>query len=610
MQTNNPILTSHRRQQPSHATPPRAPPAPRSTRARCSPPPLPSLPPSLFLDLFHLASFEATPGDGANFYIRWYAVLFGINFVLLVSRTEWFAHGGANAAGALAKRLHAKVFTSPMVFFETTPLGRVMNRFAFDLENIDFALVQKINATQASVGWMLSGLVVMSAINPWMLLVLAPVMLVYANVQSYYRNSSVDLQRLDSSSRSPVQAVFSEALDGATTIRAYGATARFVGVGDAAIDANNRAVLAFTAANRWLGVRLDGLGRIVAFAAALLGWALRGTIEPGLVGMCLLWANNFSTSLNFFVVFSTEAEAMLTSVERVEEYCELPQEAARDTAPAHAPPSDWPSAGKVEFRDVSLRYREGLDLALRGMSLEIRGGERLGVVGRTGAGKSTLAVAMFRLVEPCGGGIYVDGVCLSHLGLADVRGRDGGLCVIPQDPVVFSGPLRENLDPFGVRTDEQLWEALRAVRLRGSIEALGAGLQANIEEGGSNFSVGQRQLLCLARAMLRQPRVLLLDEATASVDLDTDAFIQRAVRQSFHNCTLITVAHRLATVMDHDRIVVMREGAVAELGAPHELLQRADSEFAQLVKNSPDAEKLEAMALEAAEVAAAKQKVA
>lgn len=276
----------------------------------------------------------------------------------------------------------------------------------------------------------------------------------------------------------------------------------------------------------------------------------------------------------------------MNCVERVREYGELAPEQPPSSAPREAPSDSWPEAGRIEFQDVVLSYRTDLEPALRGMSATIKAGESIGVVGRTGAGKSTLATCLFRLVELTSGCVLVDGVDISKLPLEQVRGGRGKMCIIPQDPVLFSGSVRYNVDPFEEYTDEQVWEALRKVRMHALVSGLPGELHATVEEEGSNFSVGERQLMCMARALLLQPRVLILDEATASVDHDTDEFIQKTVRDAFKGATLISIAHRLNTVMDCDRILVMRDGLVGEFDSPSSLLRDETSLFSELVRST------------------------
>jgi ABC-type multidrug transport system fused ATPase/permease subunit len=302
-------------------------------------------------------------------------------------------------------------------------------------------------------------------------------------------------------------------------------------------------------------------------------------IGAGLAGLLILWSSNFTITLGFLVDTFSETEAAITAIERVDAMSCLPQEGARYTGEDVVLSASWPERGELEFRNVSLRYRAGLPLALKDLSFRISAGERVGIVGRSGAGKSTITLALFRLIEIESGSILLDGVDLGSIGLADVRGR--GMEIIPQNPFLVGGTLRECVDPFGQSKDEDILNALKAVRLIKDDDSLDV-LSSPVEEGGFNFSVGERQLLNLARAMLSKPVLLCLDEATASIDGETDAFLQRMLRMKFRDTTQITVAHRLETIMDSDKIIVMDYGCAVEIGSPKILLAR-NGVFAELV---------------------------
>ncbi|PRD28879.1 UNVERIFIED_CONTAM: Abcc2 [Trichonephila clavipes] len=288
-------------------------------------------------------------------------------------------------------------------------------------------------------------------------------------------------------------------------------------------------------------------------------------------------------NLATFVRLFTQLENQMVSVERIHEYSDLPSESSWETECIQFSREDWPSRGVVTFRDYKMRYRKGMDLVLKGINVEIASGEKVGLVGRTGAGKSSLALALFRIVEPEDGTILIDGIDIAMLGLHDLRSK---ITVIPQDPVVFSGSLRLNLDPFGEHSDEDLWRAIEHAHLKTFVYSLQAGLDYEVTEGGENLSVGQRQQLCLARALLKKTKILVLDEATAAVDLETDKLIQNTIRQEFWDCTVITIAHRLYTVLDYDRILVMENGKIAEDGKPEALLENPSSLFYQLAKSA------------------------
>ena len=336
----------------------------------------------------------------------------------------------------------------------------------------------------------------------------------------------------------------------------------------------------FMAAQRWLSVRIQMLGATSVLFTVVFVVSFSTNIAPGIAAMLIIWSANITMSLSFFVQGFSDSEASMTSLERMLAMTKIPQEEDLSHKTDPVDPS-WPRSGDLTFDKVRLRYRPDLPLSLDGLTFAIKAGQRCGVVGRTGAGKSTLAAALFRLVELESGTITFDGVNISSISLPDVRGRKNGMAIIPQEPVLIPGPLRQSLDPFGDFQDDAVEEAIRSV-FGGRL----SDLNAVVEEGGRNFSVGERQLICLARAMLAKPKLLFLDEATASVDGETDAHIQRMLRLRFQRTTLLTIAHRLGTVMDYDIILVMDKGKCAEFGSPAELLSNSNGMFYQLVESS------------------------
>ena len=435
-----------------------------------------------------------------------------------------------------------------------------------------------------SISWFVAGVSVMTSILPWLILVIVPIVIIFVLVQLHYRKSSIDLQRLDAISRSPLQTSLSEVMDGAITIRIFEQQQKFTSKFFHCMDQNNTAMLTFIAAHRWVSLRIEMMSALIQLSAILLVTMLQQTsrIPPGLAGMLIIWTFNFTITLSYLIEGSSDAEAAITSVERIHTMTILPQEKNLEVDKA---PQNWPRGGSLVFDKVYMRYRENLPCALKGLTLELKSGVRCGVVGRTGAGKSSLAVALFRLVEIESGTISFDGVDLSCLNLSEIRGRSGCMSIIPQDPVLFSGSIRDCLDPFNEWSDDEVLEALHSVRLLKNDYGVNA-LSDYVEEGGSNFSVGERQLLCLARALLAKPKFLVLDEATASVDRETDIFIQNMLRARFQGCTLLTIAHRLNTIMDYDVIIVMENGRVAEMGSPKELLQNDQGMFSGLVDST------------------------
>lgn len=481
----------------------------------------------------------------------------------------------------------SSVLRAPVSYFETVPMGRVLNRFTYDTDVNDVTLTQVMTTFMISWSWYFAGVTIQISILPWSAMALVPVSVMYWVLVLHYRMTGPDLQRLDALSRSPLQSMITECLEGSTSIRVFNQDSNFINRFRAVMDTNSSALLNFVSAQRWIGVRMELLGSLVVLVSSVLVVCLNDVwrLEAGLVGLLIMWASHFTITLNFMVDAFGEAEAAITSIERVDAMAALPSEKSMDTPKDRLLPTSWPTNGTIEFENVSLRYRDGLPLALDGLSFNIPKGKRCGVVGRTGAGKSSLTVALFRLVEIESGRIILDGVDLSTIGLSDVRGR--GMSIIPQDPFLAGATLRECLDPFGQHVDSEIVEALESVRMGSSYgEDDSQLLSTRLEEGGSNYSVGERQLLNLARALLSQPKLLILDEATASIDGETDAFVQDMLRTRFPDTTLITIAHRLNTIMDYDLCLVMDAGHVVEFASPDELLSKTDGIFSALVDST------------------------
>ena len=531
-------------------------------------------------------SFPAqTDGYSAQaHYVKVYLAILFVSIFATFLRSEWAVTGGGRAARVVFDRMLASVLRAPMSYFETVPMGRILNRFTYDVDVIDVTLTQAMSTFMISISWYVAGVVVQCSILPWNALAIFPVSLIYWVLMLHYRKSGPDLQRIDALSRSPLQSMVTECLEGSTTIRVFRQGRNFVHDFREAVDTNSSALLNFVSAQRWLGVRIELCGSLVVLVPSILVVCLNDIldIEPGLIGLLIVWSSSFTITLNFLVDTFSDAEAAITAIERVDAMANLPTENEMEPDSNCRPNSDWPERGLLEFVNVSLRYREGLPLALNNLSFKIPAGKMCGVVGRTGAGKSSISVALFRLVEIESGNILLDGVDLGKIGLDDVRGR--GMAIIPQDPFLAGATLRECLDPFDTYDDDAILEALRSIRLTdNSADDSGKILLTKVEEGGSNYSVGERQLLNLARVLLSQPKVLVLDEATASIDGETDAFIQSMLRTRFPNTTLFTIAHRLNTIMDYDLTLVMDAGRAVEFGPPAELLDIKGGIFAELV---------------------------
>ncbi|XP_041086711.1 multidrug resistance-associated protein 1-like [Polyodon spathula] len=476
--------------------------------------------------------------------------------------------GGVLASRYLHQSMLHHVLRSPMSFFERTPSGNLVNRFSKETDTIDSVIPSIIKMFLGSLFNVLACCVVILIATPVVAVIIPPLGLLYFFVQRFYVASSRQLKRLESVSRSPVYSHFNETLLGTSVIRAFQEQQRFIRESDSRVDHNQRAYYPSIVANRWLAVRLEFVGNCIVLAAALFAVVARDSLSPGIVGLSISYALQITASLNWLVRMSSELETNIVAVERVKEYSDTEKEATWRVEKT-APPQAWPTHGHIEIRDYGLRYREDLELVLKNISFTIEGGEKVGIVGRTGAGKSSLTLGLFRIIEPAQGKILIDGVNIAELGLHDLRSR---ITIIPQDPVLFSGTLRMNLDPFDAYSDEEVWNSLELAHLKNFVSGLPDRLNHECSEGGENLSVGQRQLVCLARALLRKTKILVLDEATAAVDLETDNLIQSTIRSQFEECTVLTIAHRLNTVMDYTRVLVLDKGQIVEFDSPASLL--------------------------------------
>ncbi|XP_077131251.1 multidrug resistance-associated protein 1 isoform X1 [Ranitomeya variabilis] len=477
--------------------------------------------------------------------------------------------GGVLASRYLHMDLLHNVLRFPMGFFERTPSGNLVNRFSKEMDTIDSMIPQIIKMFMGSLFNVIGACIIILLATPIVAVMIPPLGLLYFFVQRFYVATSRQLKRLESVSRSPVYSHFNETLLGASVIRAFGEQKQFIQISDFRVDENQRAYYPSIVSNRWLAIRLEFVGNCIVLFASLFAVISRFTLSPGLVGLSVSYALQVTTYLNWLVRMSSELETNIVAVERVKEYADLEQEAPW-TLQHTAPESNWPHEGKIEFKNFCLRYREDLDLALKNINVTVQGGEKIGIVGRTGAGKSSLTLGLFRINEAASGEIIIDGCNIAKIGLHDLRFK---ITIIPQDPVLFSGSLRMNLDPFEKYSDEEIWTSLELAHLKNFIAGLPDKLNHECAEGGENLSIGQRQLVCLARALLRKTKILVLDEATAAVDLETDGLIQSTIRKEFEDCTVITIAHRLNTIMDYTRVIVLDRGQIVEFDSPSNLLQ-------------------------------------
>ena len=586
------------------------------------------------------------------YYLIIYALLGLFYIVISLTREGYIFWGSLRASSKLHRRLLDSVTRAKLQFFDTTPLGQLMNRFSKDIESIDQDVAPVAVGVLGCLFSLITIVVLISVITPGFLIAAFFISIIYFAIGSFYVRSSRDLKRLESVQRSPIYQQFGETLSGIVTIRAYGDEKRFVRDNQNRLDTHHRPFIYLWAANRWLALRVDFTGALVSFFAGTFVILSMGTIDAGSAGLSLTYAVMFTENVLWLVRLYAVNEQNMNSVERVKEYIEVEQEAKAIIDDAR-PAGNWPSQGAIQFMNYTTRYRSDLEPVLKDLTFSIQPSERIGIVGRTGAGKSSLALALFRGLEAEEGKIVIDDVDIGFIGLQDLR---EAITIVPQDPTLFTGTVRSNLDPFDLFTDEEIFATLRQVQLIGAptsaAESSSAtpvvpniltppespqsskdsskddssedddtdlarkmtntrenanvftNLSSPIAESGSNLSQGQRQLLCLARALLKAPRVLLMDEATASIDYATDGKIQDTLRE-VKESTIVTIAHRLQTIIDYDKVLVLDKGKVIEYDSPWELISREGGIFRGMCEMSGDLDTL----MEGAKKAADKKKL-
>ena len=549
---------------------------------------------SLWLSYWTSNKYNLSTGQ----YIGVYAALGALQALLVFLFSFMLTILGTNASKVMLREAITRVLRAPMSFFDTTPLGRITNRFSRDVDVMDNNLTDAIRMYFFTIVMITSIFALIIAYFHYFAIALGPLYVLFFLAAAYYRSSAREVKRFESVLRSNVFAKFSEGLNGVASIRAYGLKNRFIEELREHIDVMNGAYFITFSNQRWLSVRLDSIGNALVFVTAILVVTSRFSVNPSIGGLVLSYILGIVQMLQFGVRQLAEVENGMNAVERLRYYGnEIEEEAPLHTVDIR--PS-WPEKGEIIFDNVQMRYRDGLPLVLSGLSMHVKGGERIGIVGRTGAGKSSIMSTLFRLVELSGGSITVDGMNISTIGLHDLRSR---LAIIPQDPTLFRGTIRSNLDPFNEHTDAELWGALRQADLVPSspttdtaaitdtdtdsktpeistkTEVSRINLDSVVEEDGLNFSLGQRQLMALARALVRGSQIIICDEATSSVDMETDDKIQNTIATGFRGKTLLCIAHRLRTIVGYDRICVMDAGTIAELDTPLELWKKEGGIF-------------------------------
>ncbi|XP_078589212.1 ATP-binding cassette sub-family C member 4-like [Branchiostoma floridae x Branchiostoma japonicum] len=520
----------------------------------------------------------AAPTMDTNFYLYVFTGVTVAVVVLSTVRTLFMFYNCIMASHNLHNTMFHTIIRTPILFFDTNPVGRILNRFSKDMGQLDEQLpwqfVEFVQYTLLTVGVV----IIVGVVNPWVFIPVVPLLLIFLYLRQYFLATSRDVKRLEATTRSPVFSHLSATLQGLSTIRALAADKIVQQEFDAHQDLHSEAWFLFLTTTRWLAIRLDLLTAAFVTSVTFCSVLAANSLDGGLVGLTVSYSIIMTVFFQWTVRLSTEVETMMTSAERVLEYTKLDPEVEPETKVD--PPAGWPQHGSIALQNASFSYSKGGPEVLKDLTETIAAQEKVGIVGRTGAGKSSLMHMLLRMAE-IEGSIRIDGVDISTIGLFDLRSQ---ISVIPQDPVLFSGTLRKNLDPFDQYTDSELWSALEQVQLKPVVGELSMALEAELAECGTNFSVGQRQLVCLARALLRRTKILIIDEATANVDPRTDELIQQVIRSRFEHCTVLTIAHRLNTVIDSGRIMVIADGRIVEFGEPYQLLESGGSgQFGRLV---------------------------
>ncbi|XP_077090609.1 ATP-binding cassette sub-family C member 9 isoform X11 [Siphateles boraxobius] len=524
-------------------------------------------------------NYDATQIAEHRSYVPVFIILCGaaIALCLITSLTVEFL--GVAAATNLHHDLLNKIIHAPIRFFDVTPLGQILNRFSADTNIIDQHIPPTLESLTRSTLLCLSAIGVIAFVTPAFLIALVPLAVAFYFIQKYFRVASKDLQDLDDSTQLPLLCHFSETAEGLTTIRAFRHEARFKQRMLELTDTNNTAYLFLSAANRWLEVRTDYLGAVIVLTAAVA--AIWTSSQSGLVGLGLTYALTVTNYLNWVVRNLADLEVQMAAVKKVNSFLSTESENYEGSMDVSQVPEDWPQHGEIKIHDLCVRYDCLLKPVLKHVNAHINPGQKVGICGRTGSGKSSLSLAFFNMVDVFEGKIVIDGIDICKLPLQTLRSR---LSIILQDPVLFSGSIRLNLDPECTCTDDRLWEALEIAQLKNMVKALPGGLDAVVTEGGENFSVGQRQLFCLARAFVRKSSILIMDEATASIDMATENILQKVVMTAFADRTVVTIAHRVHTILTADLVIVMKRGSIMEYGKPEILMEQEDSLFASFVK--------------------------
>ncbi|CAI8586992.1 unnamed protein product [Vicia faba] len=488
---------------------------------------------------------------------------------------------GYKTATILFNKMHLAIFRAPMSFFDSTPSGRILNRASTDQSAVDTDIPYQIGSFAFSLILLLGIIIVMSQVAWQVFIVFIPVIAISIYYQRFYLPSARELSRLCGVCKAPIIQHFAETISGTSTIRSFDQQSRFHAANMKLTDGYSRPKFNIAAAMEWLCIRLDMMSSITFVSSLMFLISIPpGIINPGLAGLAVTYGLNLNQIQAWVIWNICNLENKIISVERILQYTSIQSEPPLVLEEENRPAASWPAYGEVDIRNLQVRYASHLPLVLRGLTCTFRGGLKTGIVGRTGSGKSTLIQTLFRLIEPTAGEVIIDSINISAIGLHDLRSR---LSIIPQDPTMFEGTVRSNLDPLEEYNDDQIWEALDKCQLGDEVRKKEGKLDSSVTENGENWSMGQRQLVCLGRVLLKKSKILVLDEATASVDTATDNLIQQTLRKHFTDSTVITIAHRITSVLDSDMVLLLDQGLIEEYDSPTTLLEDKSSSFAKLV---------------------------
>lgn len=525
-------------------------------------------------------SKDVDPPVSSLMMINVYVALALVTSLCIFIRSHLLVMAGCKTATILFHKMHQCIFRAPMSFFDSTPSGRILNRASTDQSAVDIRIFDLMGYLLFPAFELLGTVVLMSRVAWPVFVIFVPVIVASLWYQRYYINAARELQRLIGVCRAPVMQHFAESITGSNIIRCFNKEGQFISSTGHLMDNFSRPCLYNAAALEWLSLRLDILSLFIfGFSLILLVSFPTDLIDPKTAGLAVTYGLSLGMLQGWAIAVLCCLENSMISVERMLQYTTIPSEPPL-TISESRPNCQWPAKGEIELRNVHVKYAPQLPFVLKGLTFTLPGGMKTGIVGRTGGGKSTLIQALFRIIDPCIGQILIDGIDICTIGLHDLRTR---LSIIPQDPVMFEGTLRSNIDPLNEYSDEQIWEALDSCHLGDEIRKTGHKLESTVIENGENWSVGQRQLVCLGRVILRKRRILVLDEATSSVDPITDSLIQKTLKQHFTECTVITIAHRITSVLDSEKVILLDNGEIAEHDSPATLLEDTSSLFSKLV---------------------------